>query len=177
MANSEETKEVLSLMVTEEQREVIYAMFLHNGWDIDEAGQSGGHISPAASEPNEYQIPHVEGETECPFCLCRPCITNNRFMQAWWEDKTVAPDRRNSKLRKRHYRRFWVMLLHRGVWRDPRYVQRKRAALQEHRNGHVWSGPAGCSHPRDIIPKCVLELVRGWLPNPASQPYMGHRWE
>jgi hypothetical protein len=29
---------------------------------------------------------------------------------------------------------------------------------------------------REIMPDCVLSVVRGLYPNPPSQPYMGHKW-
>ena len=32
-------------------------------------------------------------------------------------------------------------------------------------------------HKRDIMPKCVITLVRHWFPNPGGFPYMGHMWE
>jgi hypothetical protein len=36
---------------------------------------------------------------------------------------------RNSGLRKEHYKRFWTMLLHRGVWNDDRYIVMKVDAM------------------------------------------------
>jgi len=27
------------------------------------------------------------------------------------------------------------------------------------------------------MPKCVVQLVRTWLPNPQNKPYMEHMWE
>jgi hypothetical protein len=32
-------------------------------------------------------------------------------------------------------------------------------------------------HKRDIMPKCVVTLVRHCFPNPGGFPYMGHMWE
>ena len=29
---------------------------------------------------------------------------------------------------------------------------------------------------REIIPECVLNLVRGLYPNPPDTPYLGHKW-
>lgn len=65
-----------------------------------------------------------------------------------------------------------TMLLHRNAWSDLRYVEAKTAALQGDRRfrKYVW-------HRRDIIPKCVLNIVREWFPNPVGEPYMGHLWE
>ncbi len=67
------------------------------------------------------------------------------------------------------------MLLHRGAWEKPTYKQKKAAALCEDRRNNTWSGP-NSKYPRDIMPECVLKLIRGWLPNPPSILYMGHRW-
>jgi len=59
---------------------------------------------------------------------------------------------------------------------DPRYIERKETILaaDPHKKQNAWSGPA--KHKRDIMPDCVLKLVRGWLPNPPAKPYMGHKW-
>jgi hypothetical protein len=75
------------------------------------------------------------------------------------------------------YKRFWTCLLHRGVWDNPIYIDRKKSALQcENNQDIVFSGPRGGYHRRDLMPQCVLTLVRSWLPNPKSKPYMGHKW-
>ena len=88
----------------------------------------------------------------------------------WWETETYLPHQRNSRIRKDKYRRFWTMLLHRGVWDDQRYIERKQRALEHDGQNQEW-------HRRDILPSCVVNLVRGWLPNPKDKPYMGHLWE
>jgi len=121
-----------------------------------------------------FQITAIDSEEECPWCLCQPCVTDSSNKQLWWEAGCHAPDANNSKLRKTHYQRFWVMLLHRGAWRKDGYMRKKIAAL-ENRSIYAWVGP-NTKHPRDIMPDCVLNLVRYWLPNPATIPYMGHKW-
>ena len=90
----------------------------------------------------------------------------------WWETENQIPHERNSMLRKSDYKRFWTNLFHRNVWQDPRYLVRKRAALRQdpRRRNYVY-------HRRDLMPKCVLVLVRSWFPNPPNVPYMGHMWE
>ena len=47
------------------------------------------------------------------------------------------------------------MMMHRGVYDDPRYKHKKHLAVQrDPRYEHfVW-------HRRDIMPKCVLQTVR-----------------
>jgi hypothetical protein len=49
--------------------------------------------------------------------------------QLWWHANTEEPHLRNSGLRKEHYKRFWTMLLHRGVWNDDRYIVMKVDAM------------------------------------------------
>ena len=120
------------------------------------------------------QTSNVDVE-ECCFCLCRPCVIDNGNTQAWWETQVHPPSRLNSKVRKNHYQRFWVMLLHRGAWEKPAYMTKQSAALCEDRRRNTWSGP-NSNHPRHIMPKCVLKLIRCWLPNPPCIPYMGHKW-
>jgi hypothetical protein len=65
------------------------------------------------------------------------------------------------------------MLFHRRVWKDVRYLQRKKAALGLDPNFNMFQW----MHRRDIIPNCVLKTVRSWYPNPEGLPYLGHMWE
>jgi len=84
----------------------------------------------------------------------------------WWEDEEQLPHERNSFLRKGNYKRFWTLLFHRKVWEDPRYIERKHTALRSdpRRKKYIY-------HRRDLMPKCVVQLVRTWLPNPQNKPY------
>lgn len=43
----------------------------------------------------------------------------------WWIEKPEMPHRRNTHRRKDKYKRFWTMLIHRNVWADPIYKERK----------------------------------------------------
>ena len=188
---NDEEKSTLSLRVTEDQKLLIYSMWAHYDWEVELAdvsqassesvcAQCNGNMAVTTGpnedpDPVDFHIPPQEGEAECPYCLCQPCVTSECFRQFWWETENYAPNDDNSRFRKEHYKRFWVMLLNRGIWRDPRYLARKATALQQDlgRRETAWTGPQ--KHPRDLIPKCVLTLVRQWLPN-ATKPYMGHRW-
>jgi hypothetical protein len=65
-------------------------------------------------------------------------------------------------------------MYHLEVWRDARHIyqSRKLAALTrdpKYKN-YIW-------RKCDIVPYCVLKLVRGWHPNPDGIPNMGHLWE
>lgn len=176
--NSESQKiSVLSLEVNEEQIEAIRAFFAHNDWDFNEVniGNNDNSVSSETTDdlPQEnYSIEHDPESPECPHCLCRPCITNEQNRQMWWESQEHAAHEGNSFLRKEKFKRFWTNLYHRGIWNDPRYLERKRAALRRDRPRKKY-----VYHRRDLIPKCVLTLVRKWFPNPDVQEYMGHHWD
>ena len=196
-------KQKLILDVSEMQMESIRHLFLHSDWEfqpLTESSQEGefGAKTCVTSVDKEVQtnvdtgysdlktdtgdsdnnldeerfviLQNIDRE-ECPFCLCRPCVTHENNRQSWWEkDPFTPPHPRNSKLRKDKYKRFWAMLYHRGVWSDPRYTEKKLEALGNLQPGQEW-------HRRDIMPSCVVTLVRTWLPNPKDTQYMGHLWE
>lgn len=178
-------QDILSLRVTQEQRELIYAMWAHNDWNVElietECSQCSSSQNGSLENEGNFLINPINGENECVHCLCSPCVTDPHNKQLWWEDNMTPPHISNASKRKGLYKRFWVMLLHRNAWKDPRYMRIKSEALVGRREGDsrdsvcVWSGPG--RHRRDIMPLCVLKTVRGWLPNLPSKPYMGHRWE
>ena len=168
---------VLSLEVTQEQRDAIYHFFSHSGWEFKEVQNDQDQVNNEEicddySFHGNYFIEQNENFEEYAYCLCRPCITNEGNRQLWWESENHDAHERNSHLRKDKYKRFWTNLFHRGIWDDPRYKQRKREALRRdlRRRKFVY-------HRRDIMPKCVVGLVRQWYPNPPGQDYMGHMWE
>ena len=75
--------------------------------------------------------------------------------QLWWEKDNQIEHERNSQLRKEKYKRFLTNLFHRGVWKDPRYLEQKREVLRRYfrRNKYIY-------HRKDLMPKSVIELVR-----------------
>ncbi len=189
MATVQAKPGVLCLEVTEEQRDVISALFNHYDWDLKEldigslsatTGVSqtlnGSQIQSSHTDDDLFMpgftIPQDSDARKCPHCLCSPCITSDKNKQLWWPEENVISHQRNSGLRKIAYRKFWTMLHHRQVWVSPEYLERKTAALDAdpQRKDYVY-------HRRDIMPDCVLKLVRGWYPNPPNMPYMGHMWE
>lgn len=174
-SENENSTSVLSLEVTQEQRDAIYHFFAHNDWDFHEVHLDKNNESIEENSDcnyEEYSIQQDQELPECPHCLCRPCITNEQNRQLWWEDANHEPSEGNSFLRKDKFKRFWTNLFHRGVWSDPRYLTRKKDALKRDRPRKKY-----VYHRRDIIPKCVLGLVRQWFPNPSEKPYMGHKWD
>ena len=170
---------VVSIVVTREQQEVIQAVFMHNDWDYMEVGEREQYYRNQDGDEEEIPgmiIPQIQDADECQYCLCKPCITDVSNSQLWWEQEPQEPHTRNSGIRKGVYKRFWTMLFHRMAWNDPRYMAKKAAVLNQdaNRRYNVWAG--GRLNKRDIMPECVLKVVRGWYPNPAHLQYMGHRW-
>lgn len=108
-------------------------------------------------------------ERECPFCFLTPCVSIPK--QSWLGEK-IRPNTRNTGLRKQRYRKFWKLLSTRGAWLDERYQQKKNKLYksQDSRQGTVWT-------LREVMPDCILSLVRSLFPNPIGMPYMGHKWE
>lgn len=175
MDENEDTS-VISLRVNPEQRETIIQFINFNEWELDEMLCEGDTIENQNTSDEDFErtfrIPQNENCDECQQCFCKPCITDEKNTQMWWPSEAVLPDRRNSSFRKQKYKFFWTMLFHRGVFLDARYKERKLIALQsDPRLKNV------ASHRRDILPECVVDLVRFWFPNPKDIPYMGHRWQ
>lgn len=169
----DENPSLLTIRVTQEQRELIAALWAHNDWDLDVVEEHGDiEDIPEAFDHAGRPILPDNMQEECPYCLCRPCVTSEDFRQAWWEQEH-PPHPGNHTLRKPLYKRFWVMLANRGAWSHPRYLQRKTTDVNSFQD-YVMVGPG--QHPRDIMPECVLKTVRIWLPNMPGQPYMGHKW-
>jgi hypothetical protein len=181
MANDDDVSQV-TLSLTQQQKEAIHGLFVEKGWqysEVTKTSEAQSNTSEIQSnndvdtyEPGYVIAQHLD-EEECPFCLCKPCITNDRNRQQWWQHIPKPPHQLNTKLRKDAFKRFWTMLYHRRVWHDDRYLDRKRQALglDRRRNIYHWI------HRRDIMPDCVLKVVRAWYPNPPGMAYMGHMWE
>ena len=63
------------------------------------------------------------------------------------------------------------MLSNMGVWSCQDYVQHKTAVF-----GRDPRQKQFVYHKREIMPDCVIELVRHWYPNVQGVEYMGHLW-
>ncbi|CAG2188780.1 unnamed protein product [Mytilus edulis] len=185
----------VTMELSDLQLETIKHLFGHNDWEIkilDDSAvaiENGGNAQnlqmtteqSTQTDNNEededddqpgFVIQQDPSKEECRYCFCKPCITDDQNRQMWWHGQSEVAHQRNSSLRKEHYKRFWTMLLHRGAWNDDRYMLMKADAMtRDHRSQRFdW-------HKRDIMPKCVVTLVRCWFPNPGGFPYMGHMWE
>jgi len=102
----------------------------------------------------EFVIQQDHSQQQFIYCFCKPCITDERNRQIWWHDQTEAPHQRNSCLRKEHYKRFWTMLLHWGVWNDDRNLLMKADAMTRNYTTQRFDW-----HKRDIMPKCDFQIL------------------
>lgn len=154
-----------------------------SGEDIgDDSDPSTDGDEEQAADPNPFPQQLIDpvgpnGGDYCEHCLCTPCITNEENRQPWWEAQNRPPRQNNHSKRKKKYRLFWIMLGHRGIWNHPTYLERKLQALNLENNGRRFVYNTAKNYVRDIMPNCVIDKVREWLPNLPSQPYMGHKWE
>ena len=172
-------RKLMCIWVDETEEHMIRGIYNHFDLELKEAShdditqhRKNQQVDVDANYP--VLIQPVAGEQECPHCLCSPCVTSQRFTQVWWYTQPRMPSLSNSAKRRTVYKKFWVMLLHRGLRKDPRYLERKRLAHDSdpRRKNLVWH-----HNRRDIIPNCVIRKVRQWLPNPPDTPFMGHMWE
>ncbi|CAG2241946.1 unnamed protein product [Mytilus edulis] len=178
----------VTMELSDLQLETIKHLFGHNDWEIkilddsavaienggnaqnlqmttEQSTQTDNNDEDEDDEDNDqpgFVIQQDPSKEECRYCFCRPCITDDQNRQMWWHGQSEVAHQRNSSLRKEHYKRFWTMLLHRGAWNDDRYMLMKADAMtRDHRSQRFdW-------HKRDIMPKCVVTLVRCWFPNPG----------
>lgn len=161
-------KHSITLKIDRDQELAIRNLFEANGWDfeneskIDDDHTVNNHTNRIIILPENERI-------KCPFCFCQPCVTDEKFRQLWWSDNPKPPEPSNSSIRKDIYKRFWVMLSHRGAWDKEEYIQKRANALDSIRNNNIVIR-------REIMPDCVLKIVRGWYPNPSNVSYMGHKW-
>ena len=183
---AQETFSLLCIKVTTAQHEAIRELYYKNNWSLTCVKQDDHvklwHMEAVLQdvlrdqEDNESPpLPSVDlnhPDSLCPACLCRPCCTNNDNRQLWWPVVNTLPNPANRTTRLKIYKCFWAMLLNRGVWKDPRYIDRKTRAmaLDPYLKDFV-------CHKRDIMPECVLKLVRSWYPNLEGEPYISHKWD
>ena len=169
MAEKQVSKSI-NLCASQEQIAAIKALYEERGWKFDvEEEDLGEKMQECEFRPVDK--PEKIG-SECPQCICDPCITHAANRQSWWPERQHPPRDGNSNGRKHLYKKFWSMLSERGLWVKEIYLTRKRDALARdpNRKNYVY-------HRRELIPSCVLRLVRNWLPNDPKKPYMGHMWE
>ncbi|CAC5375816.1 ERN1 [Mytilus coruscus] len=182
---------ILSLAVTEEQKLAIQAFFSHNDWDFNEIASSSTssnfhledntennviatdgieHPGQSGSDQQSASAGHdINDKDMCQDCFCSPCVTQNRES---WLGVGQRAHVRNSGIRKLKYKLFWRMMQDRGAWSIPQYLRKKCRLLNRDRVDETV-----VIVRREVIPDCVLKLVRELYPNPKSKPYMGHRWK
>lgn len=122
----------------------------------------GSSDDPHGDDPDGESLQLEEGQ--CPFCLLMPCIATH---QQDWMGPRQPPRPGNNLIRKDRYRRYWKTLSRAGAWNLPLYLAKKQASM---------AGNERVIISREIMPDCVVELVRQHFPNPIGIPYMGHKW-
>lgn len=137
--------------------------------------QDNSHVT-AQDYEIEPRIPAIPGEDLCNLCLCQPCVTTKRQR---WLGEGQKSCRENSGIRKKMYLRFWQMLDSRGIWRCTEYQRRRKETMERDAKKEddpelVWMDY--CQSEREIMPICVLKLVRSMYPNLPGHPYMEHKW-
>ena len=148
-----------TLSLTQEQVQFIESSWEARGWDLN--------LDQAESDGPSYTTTYTQSTEKhgsCEHCGALPVPASESTDSGTIDNNGCGY----------HYQRFGVMLLHRGAWNKDAYKQKKSAAMRN-RSVYAWVGP-NTKHPRDIMPDCVLSMVRKWLPNPSTVPYMGHKW-
>lgn len=137
--------------------------------DVVQEGPSNSRkIDPNNTDTDESIDKQVEDIGGCPFCFCDPCVTTYRPR---WLGSGQRAKAGNNLIRKTRYKKYWKVLKDRGAWQHPSYIIKKAAAQGYGQNDYAWLPSV-----REIMPDCVLKIVRGLYPNPEGISYMGHRW-
>lgn len=192
------------LNITDEQIEAIQIFINMNEWDQeirlvvesddmheDTKTPSGpvsevDLIASVSNVDNEDDPTNASGRTKhdqlrdntlpaCGECFLQPCVTHYR---QGWLVKLKAAHAKNRITRRRMYCKFWSVMDYRGAWQDPRYIAKKRKELQQAgyiSESTVWQTALG-QVQREIMPDCVVTMIRGLYPNPPGVPYTGHKW-
>jgi hypothetical protein len=126
--------------------------------DGDNSGSGESDISDV--NPRAPPLPRrLDDHAECPHCLCSPCVTNEEFREEKWQLHNASPSAQNTGYRLKLYANIWTAMSNRQAWCDGRYKLRKMQALGRDSlmKKYRW-------HKRDIMPDCILQRVRTWLP-------------
>jgi hypothetical protein len=89
---------VFSVLVTPEQEEEIRHFMIFCEMDIELAPPQNEALHDSnetfqIEDPNEaFRIDQDPNEDECEHCFCRPCITDMRNVQEWWQNGPIEPD-------------------------------------------------------------------------------------
>ena len=179
-----EKKSKITLLLSEEQELAICAFFNHQDWDWDEALVAREPVQDVQPDNDLCEDPQPvpaptdqaqddEQEGMCNWCYCVPCIATPHYQQAWWPSHPHQPKAGNNRARKECYKKFWSMLSNMGVWKSQQYRRKKAMALGQKPANKLKNF---VSHKREIMPDCVIKLVRSWFPNEEGNLYMGHLW-
>ena len=150
-----------------EQLNAIKDLFQSKNWSLKVETKTADKTVEQLEKP--YYIPPDNEKDKCPFCFCRPCVTDESNRQLWWGNSNGVSHRANAASRKGCYRNFWAMMSHRGVWQIEEYTDKKKSQLRLNKGNIV-------TVRREIMPECVLKAVRNWYPKTDDEVYMGHTW-
>jgi hypothetical protein len=177
--------------VTEEQIEGICMFINMNEWANIEIERHPGQVTatenvedqtldnpmPSNSINEEVLFCDVHQDItsdSCPYCFLQPCVITHR--QSWLIGRKESHTG-NRAIRRRMYKKFWSTLYHRDAWKHPLYLMKKQEDLIACFPETVWETGSGHHTDREIMPDCLLNLVRDLYPNLPGQPYTGHKWQ
>jgi hypothetical protein len=126
------------------------------------------HIHVAQAGNNEDISFSDDEEGQCPHCFLEPCIAT--IHQGWLGNGQTAR-KENTGLRRVRYKKFWQVMHYKSAWKKKKYLRKK--ALMMHR---AEVDQSVVDHQREVMPDCVLDLVRGLYPNMPNIPYAGHQF-
>lgn len=168
-----ESEAIITLQVSQQQKTELMEWISGREWNKDAVlgvVEYDGSLEEIKVTPRKPMEREKEGSEICEHCYCAPCVTDITNKQQWWPEADSEPKIGNNVKRKNIYYKFWTMLYHRGVWNFPQYILKKQNMLS------TATRLSGKTVRREIMPDCVMGMVRRWYPNIDGQPYMGHRW-
>jgi hypothetical protein len=114
--------------------------------------------------PPPPELPQAANNLMCPYCFLTPCVTTYRQR---WLGQGQAAQPGNNAIRKKLYKNFWRMMSVLGGWNTEPYREKKERSMENVPYVII---------EREIMPHCILKLVRDMYPNPVGVPYMEHKW-
>ena len=191
----EQNKRARTFMLSDFQVECIQHYFNHYDWELEEidtsvlqapsASSNDGndvpvqnlasenHPSQPQSNPSPNNINDEDSfsddeDGQCSNCFLKPCIAT--VTHSWLGNGQVAR-KQNIAIRKARYKKFWQVMHYKSAWKKKRYLRKKAVMM---RRSEV--DQRVVVHQREVMPDCVLDLVRGLYPNPPGIPYVGHNF-
>ena len=94
--------DLINLNLTHEEQAAIYLFCDQNGFDVRRIFNlhqdllqvnivDAEHVEKNEPDGQNFYIPPIPGEIECPQCFCKPCITDEKYRQLWWSTEFEEP--------------------------------------------------------------------------------------